>query len=65
MGRVHARDGVPITYGVSKIEFEKKYIPVVVHDKKATKFVQLIQGQMIVVEYIPDVVPLHSIDHWH
>lgn len=38
MGRVHARDQVPIIYDVFNMEFEKKYIPNVVRDKKAATF---------------------------
>lgn len=51
IGRVHARDGVQITYEVFKMGFEKNCIPDVVRDKKATEFVQLIQVQMTISEY--------------
>lgn len=42
MGRVHACDGMPISYKVFRTKFEKKYIPNVVRDKKAAEFVQLV-----------------------
>lgn len=41
MRRVLAKDRVPITWDTFKMEFEKKYIPNVVQDKKAVDFVQL------------------------
>lgn len=47
MRRVLAKDRVPITWDTFKMEFEKKYIPNVVQDKKAVDFVQLAQRQMI------------------
>lgn len=51
MDRVHARDFVPINWDVFMMEFKKTYIPIVVQDRKATEFVQLIQVQMFVSEY--------------
>lgn len=51
MGRVHARDSVSISYDIFRMEFIKKYIPNVARDRKAIEFRELIQGQMMVVDY--------------
>lgn len=40
-----------ISYDVFRMEFNKKYIPNVARDWKATEFQDLVQGQMNVVDY--------------
>lgn len=51
MGRVHARDQVPIIYDVFNMEFEKKYIPNVTRHKKGATFQQLVKEQLSLSEY--------------
>lgn len=51
MGRVHEGDGIPTTFEVFKTEFEKKYVPNVLRDRKEAMFARLVQGQMLVADF--------------
>lgn len=42
MNRVHARDQGRISYDIFKKKFDKRYIPNVARDRKATEFKELV-----------------------